>query len=448
MGSEHYEPEIRKSLDISWKEGIPAAITIGITDNYLVPYGLYFGATTQQIGFLIAIPHLFGSIAQLFAAKAVCMIGGRLKFIVHSVGAQAALLIPISLLAFFSYSGQVEILICLVIVFRILGNFIATAWGSLMSDYLPPEKRGHYFGWRSQIIGAASIIGVGIAGALLSFTKKTHPQGGFFLVFFAAACLRFISSWLLSKMTDIPVHSSREADFTFLMFIRRFKESNFVKYVLYVSSVMLAAYLAGPYFSVYMLRDLHFSYLAYASVQLAAVITCLLSLPAWGKHADVVGNAKILKITSLLLPTIPFLWLFSTNLFYLILVEAFSGFVWGGFNLCATNFVYDAVSPEKRVRCIAYFNLINGVAIFLGTTTGGFLADRLPPLLGKSLLTLFLISAVFRFLAHFLLFHQFREVRETKRQVSSIPLFFSVLGIKPIAGINQEWNIFSEHRAD
>ena len=39
--------KIRRSLDVSWKEGIPASVMIGILEYYLVPFGLFLGATTQ-----------------------------------------------------------------------------------------------------------------------------------------------------------------------------------------------------------------------------------------------------------------------------------------------------------------------------------------------------------------------------------------------------------------
>lgn len=432
--------KIQQSLNISWKEGIPAAAMIGILDYYLVPYGLFLGATTQGVGFLVSIPQLLGAVSLLFAMEVVRLWGNRLSFIVQCAAFQAFLLIPIALLSLILFPGKLAILILLVIVFRVLANLIGTAWGSLVSDYLPSEKRGHYFGWRSQVAGMASVAGIGFAGLLLFTMKKVHPAMGFFILFLTAGFLRFLSTFLLSKMVDIPLRSTPQSDFTFTMFLGRFKESNFVRFVLYVSSISFAVNIVSPYLSVYMLRDLHYNYLTYTGLTLSAVISGLISFPIWGKHADVVGNAKILKITSLLIPLIILLWIPSKHPLFLVVVEVFGGFVWGGFNLCATNYIYDAVSPEKRMRCLGYFNLINGCAAFAGISLGGFLADRLPPLLGFSILTLAFISGGLRFLAHFFLSRHFQEVRASAQKVSSSQLFFSVVGIKPLAGLNQELN--------
>lgn len=353
------------------------------------------------------------------------------------------MLLPAAALAFLPISHRIWILTVCLVAFRVLGNYIGAAWGSLMSDYLPEGVRGRYLGWRSQVIGAAGVAGVGAAGTLLFLMRKVDAAAGFFLIFFAAALCRFISFYLMTRMADVPQRRSRGDDFTFFMFLRRFRESNFVRYVLYVASITFAAHLAAPYFSVYMLRDLGFTYLEYTALHLAAVSAGLLSFPLWGRHADLVGNARILKITSFLIPVIPFLWLASRNWFYLVAVEMFSGFVWGGFNLCATNFIFDAVTPPKRVRCLAYFNLISGGAIFAGASLGGFLAGRLPPLFGARMLTLFFVSGVIRLAAHFLLSPRFREVRGSAKHVSVRDLFFSVLGFRPLAGTAQEWHVFS-----
>jgi MFS family permease len=110
-----------------------------------------------------------------------------------------------------------------------------------------------------------------------------------------------------------------------------------------------------------------------------------------------------------------------------------AGFSWSGVTLCTGNFIYDAVTPQKRVRCIAYFNVINGVALVLGSSLGGFLASRLPPLFGYRLLSLFALSAACRLLFYLLLSRRFREVRPA-RQVSIQELFFSVVGIRPLIG--------------
>ncbi|MBU1863237.1 MAG: MFS transporter [Candidatus Omnitrophica bacterium] len=432
-----------RSLEASWKEGIAAVIMITITDYYVIPMGLMLGASSLQIGLLVAVPHLLSSFAQLLAVTMTKLIGSRLRFLVYSTLCQAVMLVGIALLAFFTRPSGIWLFIFAIALFRIVGSLIATVWGSLVSDYLLPDERGNYFGWRSRITSIAGLISLICGGIVLYLMRQTSIHTGFFLLFLFTACARFISAYLMAQMEDIPLAHTEDSDFTFMQFIRRFNESNFVKFVAYVTSITFATQIASPYFSVYMLKILSFNYLQYMAIHLTSLFALILSMPVWGRHADLIGNAKVLKTTSICIPFIPILWILTRYFPFLIGIELLAGFVWAGFNLCSVNYIFDAVTPEKRIRCLSYFALINGIAIFLGANTGAFLLKYITPLLGSRFYTVFLISGLARLAAHILFCRHFHEVRTSTQKISSKDLFFSVLGIRPIIGRNKEVGMFT-----
>lgn len=433
------EARIQQSLAHCWKEGVAAQIMTGVVDYFLIPFALVLGASTEEIGFLVAVPNLLSSVVQFVAVQAVDWAGSRMKLLLFGFLIQALVLIPVGLLSYVGVSSRLVVLIALITVFKSVGSILGPAWGSLVSEYLPPHRRGHYFGFRARVLGVTTLVNLTVWGVFLTLWKKPFgTASGFLVLFLAAGIARLVGMSYMAKMIELPFQRKREDEFTFWMFLRRFKESNFVKYVFYVAGITFATNLSAPYFTVHMLRDLKFSYLGYMAVSLAPVVTGLVSFPVWGRHADQVGNARILKITSVLIFLIPILWLSPRSPLPLVFVEGFSGFVWGGFNLCATNFIYDAVSPGKRVRCLGYFNLINGIAIFAGASAGGWLSSRLPVFDGLPILSLLVVSAAARFLANLFLSRHFKEVRVEARQVTSLQLFFSVVGIRPIFGRNEE----------
>lgn len=431
-----------RSLDTSWKEGIATNVMLTVMDYYLVPFALFLGASTREIGFLVAIPHLFGSLSQLLSVWLIKRVKSRLRFLIAGSFIQGCLFIPMAALAFTS-SSQIPVLIFLAAGFRTLSNLIGNAWGSLMSEYLDADKRGEYFGWRSQVVGIAGITGMILAGVMLYALKNVSSALGYFLLFLIIGACRFIATYYFTRMQDLPYHEGEENRFTFLQFIAQFKKSNFVKYVLYVAAITFSTQLAAPYFSVYMLREMEYSYLQYTLVHLVCVISGLLSFRMWGRHADHVGNARVLKTTGFLLPLVPLLWLLNRHVLYIVLIEALAGFLWSGFNLAAANFIFDAVSPPKRIRCLGYFNLINGIAIFAGASIGGIISSRLPDWFGSPLLTLFALSGLLRLFSNLLLMRNFREVRSGVKHASSPDLFFSVIGIRPMIGRNRERAVFS-----
>lgn len=430
--------DVRSSLQVSFKDGIFASIMLGVTDHYIIPFALFLAATPQQIGWISALPNLLGSISQLFSVQLIHWIGGRLRLLVYSVVTQAAMLLFIAFLARMDFALRLEVFVLFLVCFAVSGGLAGPAWGSLMTEYLPVRKRGSYFGWRNRILGAVHVLSMIAAGLLLYGTRGTSLSAGFFIIFSVGAAARFISASYITRMSDVPQRTDPANDFTFLMFLARFRESNFVKFVAFVATLTFSSFLAAPFFAVFMLRDLELSYLIYMVLQVVVTVTGLVALPWWGRHADLVGNVRVLRLTGFLVTIIPLLWLVSHNVFYLLLIQAFAGIPWSGLTLCATNFIFDAVSPQKRVRCIGYFNVINGTALFLGATLGGFLASRLPPFQGSSLLSLFALSSFCRLFFYFLLFRRFQEVR-TSREVSSLELFFSVVGIRPLVGGPRDW---------
>jgi MFS family permease len=428
---------VRGSLQCSVKDGIFAAMMAGIVDFYATPLALFLGATVQQIGLITAVPNLLSSVSQLFAVRVVYWVGGRLKLLVHLVFSQASLLLCVSILPWINMPNRVELLLVLLIVAALCGGLAGPAWGSLMSDYIPASKRGRYFAWRSRIVGAVTIGSVIVSGFLLDSFREFSYRAGFLILFSLAALARYVSAYFVSRMDEPPHRRDPASDFTFFMFVARFRESNFLKFVVFAACLNFASYLASPFFAVFMLRDLQFSYLTYMALQVCSTLASFVALPLWGKHADLVGNVRVLRLSSFLAALVPILWLFSHHPVYLTLAQMCGGFAWSGVTLCTGNFIYDAVTPQKRVRCIAYFNVVNGMALFLGASLGGFLASRMPPLFGYPLLGLFALSCFCRLSVYLLLSRSFREVRPT-HEVSIQELFFSVVGIRPLVGPHRD----------
>ncbi len=424
---------VRESLRASFKDGVCAAFMAGVTDYYATPAALFLGATVQQVGLITALPNLLSSLSQFFSVQVIYWVGGRLKLLVRLVLSQATLILCIAMLPLVQATHRVELLLIFLILAAMCGGLAGPAWGSLMSDYVPAKKRGQYFGWRNRSVGAVTVASVIASGLLLNFFHQRYYGAGFWMIFSLAAAARYCSSYFISRMDEPPHRQDPASDFTFVMFLRRFRESNFLRFVMFSGCLTFATYLAAPFFAVFMLRDLQLSYLTYMALQVCASLAALVALPLWGKHADLVGNVRVLRLSAFLAALIPIFWLFSQTPAYLMIVQMVSGFAWSGVTLSAGNFIYDAVTPQKRVRCIAYFNVINGIALFFGSSLGGYLASRLPPVFGYPLLGLFALSCFCRLIFYLFLSRSFHEVRAA-HEVSIQELFFSVVGIRPLVG--------------
>jgi MFS family permease len=286
----------------------------------------------------------------------------------------------------------------------------------------------------------SSLLAAGIA--IHQFTLFGRPLWGFAIVFALAGCMRMLSANAFTQVADPEYHIPDDTKFSFWRFISRVRHSNFVRFVLFVSSMNFAVALAGPYFAMYMLKDLAFSYSQYTLVVATAVLAQFVVMRSWGLMSDQFGNRKILTVSGWLVACNPFFWLVSSNFLWILVVQLYSGFFWAGFNLAAANFVFDAVSPPKRARCVAYQAIINGVLVCLGSLAGGLIVTYSPAWIPTSwgglttpsvFLFLFLLSGLLRVLAVVVLLPAFHEVRAVK-SIGSADLLVRVSAIRPLSG--------------
>jgi len=428
--------KVEKSLRFSLLDGIFASGMFGFTSEYFTPFLLLLGATVRHVGMLSALPNFFASLLQLKSADFTDRLKSRKKIINIFVLLQAFMLLPMAVIALTNRANP-ALFITVVILFVSFGAISAPAWASLMSDLVAEDKRGTYFGWRNRVLGFILVGATFVAGLILHVMKRLNIYHGFVIIFGLAFIFRTISWYFLTKMHEPLLEHKKEDYFSLFDFLRRIRESNFAKFVLFVSMMSFSVNLASPFFAVLMLGDMHFSYFLYSFITVSATLTVFLMISRWGRHADRVGNLKVIKFTSPLIGLIPLLWILNRRPAFLVFAQIFSGFLWAGFNLCTINFIYDAATPEKRTRCISYFNVLNGLASCAGALLGGFILKGLPSIFGYKILTLFLISSLLRIIIGIFMPLKLKEVKPVEN-IRSYELFFSVIGIKPVLGIDRK----------
>jgi MFS family permease len=395
---------------------------LGLTQNYIVPFALALKATTTQVGLLTSIPNLSMALSQLASPRLAERAGSRKDLILPVVLLHALMWLPILLVPYLFPGAKIWWLIVLVTLSVVFGSLGNPAWGSLMADLVPERIRGRYFGARGRIAGFVTLVFSIIGGLILQFTASDVFLG-FSILFGGAMLFRLVSLYFLARMYEPPVAHGNVVHHWLIDLVKSLGSSNLGQFTIYVALITFTTNLAAPFFAVYMLRDLRFNYLTYVIITSVGSLFTLLPLIFWGKRADRAGNIKIMRITSVLIPVVPILWLASRQVYYLALVQTVAGFAWAGFNLASVNFIYDAAPPEKRTQHIALFNAMNGIAICLGALLGGFVAPHLPLVLGYNLLTLFLISGILRAMVVAILLRRISEVRRVSK-IGTIGLLF------------------------
>jgi MFS family permease len=284
---------------------------------------------------------------------------------------------------------------------------------------LVTEDRGNYFGKRNRIAGFISFICTIVGGFLLDYFKGTKLFMGFIILFSLAFIGRAISAYLMRKQYEPKFEYDDKYYFSFKLFLKRMNQNNFGRFSIYTTLISFAVNISAPFLTVYMIKDLSFSYVNYMVVILSPVVTTILFMPLWGKFADKYGNVKTMRMSGYLTALMPLLWFLSAFIIpkqyvflYLVFVEAFSGIVWAGFNLASANFVYDAVSRQRMAICNTYDSITTTFGVMIGALIGGFLSSMKFNFLGiNAILAVFLLGALLRLIVQISWSSKFNEVR-------------------------------------
>jgi MFS family permease len=414
----------------------------GSGEQYLSAFALLLHATPVQVGILSAVPQLVGTWTQLLAVKVLNRLHRRKPIMLIGTLGQALAWFPLLALPLLAPAYGPWILIACTIAYFGFGHFAVPAWNSLITDWVPPSKRGTYFAHRSKVMTVVSFAALCGAGLVLHWAEVlTQPWVGFALIFLAASTARLLSARYQSKMDESTSTATPEAPFRLCAFLKHEQSVNY-KHFLWFSGLMHACVLmAGPYFVIYLLKDLHFSYWMYGAWLAAGVVGQFLTLKPWGRYSDRFGNKKLLVLTGLIVPLLPMLYLVSTNTWYLIALNCFGGMIWAGLGLGLQNYVFDAVRPEDRAKGVAVWNTVNACGWFVGALFGSWLATVLPARfmlagfeisLVSNLQAVFFVSGLLRLLVSLCLLRTFHEARSVE-PISHAQLLTKLLSSKPLA---------------
>lgn len=398
---------------ISIIEGIFAQFHITLTSGmFLTSFALFLNANPFQMGVLASIPSILAGVG-FFSAYIANIIGKRKSPCLWSAVIGRGLFIFFIIGLIFNIRISISFFFVVIFFFNLLLNFSGNLWTSWMSDLIPREQRGRYFGIRNTIISGIAMVINYLGGKVLD---AYAPHQSFIIIFSTAVLFSTLSGITISFQPE-PKFDKKVIHFKDV-FIKPLKDQNFVALITFVSFWYLFAGIAAPFWVVHMIKNLKMAYSTIAIYGIIAGIASLIFQILWGRMIDRVKSKPILTINFVGIIFLPLFWLFAKPDFILpIWVDAFfSGTFWCGINLSLFNILL-SLTEEKELKeaYFAVFSTITGICGFLSSLLGGLIAQLLVNFkfnfLGQTFVNfhiLFIGTSLFRFISLFLL----RKVKE------------------------------------
>ncbi|REK56128.1 MAG: MFS transporter [Thermobacillus sp.] len=370
--------EQRRWLQTSVIEGIPATIIGNILGGpILTAFLLYLKAGSTAVGLVLAIQSL-ANIVQVFAAFFMQRMENRkfwmaLSGILHRMFWVLTGLIPVLLPVPARVPAFVALFACSFISAAVSG----VVWSSLMSDMVPAQVRGRYFGVRNTVHWAFASIALLLSGQILE--SAGSPGAGFAILYLTAAICTVWNGIMLLRYPNLPFEKSQETSGVGRL-LKPVRDRAFMTATGFIALFILIQNAAVPLFSYVMLDILGVSYTAVTVVTTVQMIVMMISYYAWGSL-----NARY-PAFKLLLCSLPFialaclLWAglaFLPVLAVLVLVHVALGIGQGGYNLLNFTFLIGDTPKADRPMYIAVFAAATGLMGFVGPLIGGILYDAI-----------------------------------------------------------------------
>jgi len=375
--AQHGTTALRSDLrKIVW-EGALANIFVVLTSGaFVTGMALMLGANDFEIGLLVALPFLAQAAQPLSSLlPRVNERRKRISLVGVTLGRQAWLLaVP---LLFVKGDWVLPVFLLVVTLSSVANMLVAPVWLGWISDIVPRDIRGRFFGARSAGVAVTTLV-FSILGSLVLdwFNAREQAPGGFAVILVVAALAGAVASLVLSRVSDRPAptavpHAVRGD------WLRPVRDPEFRRILRLFFTWNFAIGISAPFFVPHMLVNLKMSFFMIGLYSAGQSVIAVASNRPWGVLIDRFGPRSVLIFCATGIGLIPLFWLpLRSDYLWLLAVEMiYSSFLWAGFNLAAFTLPIDTSPRDDRTYYLAWFATVTGLSFFAASFLGGLLAE-------------------------------------------------------------------------
>ncbi|MGC8801760.1 MAG: MFS transporter [Chloroflexus aggregans] len=377
--------EVQRGMIISIWEGAIANIHISITGAiggsvFLSGFALLLGANTFQIGLLGALPFI-GQFFQFLSAYLETRFAKRRPIVLYTALAGRLVWAFLLWLPFTGWPAawQLNIFFIALGCSYALNGMAGNAWMSWMSDLVPANRRGSYFGWRNTIAGLSSMVSVYLAGLTLDHFRMKHAEAqGYAVIFGVAVVAAFGAALLIARQPEPPLTPRPWVGIGTFLF-SPLHDSSFRRFTMLATAWALVTGIAAPFFNIYGLTTLRLDFSLLALTGIVTTTVALVFSPLVGWLMDRYGYRLVVTVCVIGTIPLPLGWVLSIphNIVPLWLTSIFSGVFWPGVNQGLGNLLMERAPATQRGTAMAIFSLITGFGTLIASLAGGALGQMM-----------------------------------------------------------------------
>ncbi|KPV63173.1 MAG: bicyclomycin/multidrug efflux system [Candidatus Bathyarchaeota archaeon BA1] len=356
--------------------------------HFLFPYAVVLKTPFAQMGVMRSAVNLCQNILQIGWGGLSERIGKRI-FVFMGYLSSGCLIG-----AFLLFQDSLQLL-SLIILQSIFWSAAIPAWNALLGDYTRREARGRVLG---RIGGVSRFTGVGatlIVAIITYIAPGEMSPSSFITPFLLSAGASLLGAFLVIFVKELKVKAGLREKVSVLspMWDRDFRIFLLANGLQWFSIAF--AWPLFPYVTVDIVR---------ATVWQIAVIATLsglaisLSQPKMGSLADVIGRKHLLIVGRFSFFLFPLLYAFARSWLHLLAINVALSVSMSAAMVTSTAYILDSAPLGQRATYTALYNVVFGLATFLGSLIGGMFTDYLSHSYGmeQALFTGLMVSTILR----------------------------------------------------
>jgi MFS family permease len=166
------------------------------------------------------------------------------------------------------------------------------------------------------------------------------------------------------------------------MVMEAFHDDNFRRLLIFLGSWNFAVNLAAPFFTVYLVRELHYDITVVAVLTVVSQLSNMLFLRQWGRLSDRFSNKSVLAVCTPLFLLSIIAWTYTTlperhllTLPLLFVIHVAMGIASAGITLASGNIGLKLAPQGRATAFLATSSLVNSLAAGIAPILGGLFAD-------------------------------------------------------------------------
>lgn len=339
------------------------------------------GASSTLIGALSSAPALLAILVFIPAAIIAERQSDHVRVRVTFAKLTRLCFLACALVPFFIPTIYLPTILIIIWVLRTFPDCVATtAWTSVISRAVPPERRAHLNSTRWALLSIMSALSSAFFGWLLD--SVTFPMN-YQLVFFISFVFSWLDPLIFSYIRVPKVAGPEEGEREERRLGTRVREylnpvahhRPFLIFAAITISYRIALSLPIPLFGLFWVEELAAPDTLIGLRGTVGYVALVVGYLFWGRMANKMGHRLLLIFSALGLALYPIATALSPSAIWLLPAAAIWGLTASGVDIGLFDLMLAAIPDERQPLFAAVWNMISNGAVFVGPLLGAALAQ-------------------------------------------------------------------------